>query len=74
MDTEQSIVQKASNEAESKTDKDQNKGNDSGINKSGEANDMINITGDTMVSTEAKTDINVNRMQQKTDFEDQKHR
>ena len=62
-DTEEAIAQKTSDEAESKTDKDQNESNDSGINKSGEADDIINMKGDTMESAEAKNDINVNMMQ-----------
>ena len=43
-DSEEAIVQKTSDESESKTD------TDSGINKSGEVDDIINMKGDTMES------------------------
>ena len=53
------IVKNPRDETESKTDKDQNESNDSGINKSGEADDEFHMKGDTIKST----DVNIKKMQ-----------
>ena len=57
------IVSKATDEIERNTDKDQNESIDSGINKSGAADDKIHMKGDSLEITEAKNNINIKEIE-----------
>ena len=57
------IVSKGTDENESNTDKDQNESNDSGLNKSGAADDKIHMKVESIEITEAKNNINIKEIE-----------